>query len=256
MDLGWNNITNEGAKHLISSLNENKTMLYLELNGNNITKDLLTSITTILERNRAKNLITKPDILKLRDTKTKEKDKESDKENKKEEDDKKQKKRTKKNYPNVNEQKTYLMELEKNLEIERIQTLHIKKKLKDELEKLKDQNNLMTKDNTQLENDFNLISSKNERLKNEIKNYKLDIESIQKSNLQNLRFYEERLKHQQSLIKKMENEAKMEKETISNDVAMRYKQMNYDWEERIKLIENRIKDITEINMDMEKQIKK
>lgn len=255
LDLGWNNITNEGAKHLLSALNENKTMLYLELNGNNISQDLLISITKILEKNRAKNPISKSDLLKVKDHKNKEYDRESDKENKKEENGKKQKKKSQRNYPDLNEQKTYLMDLEKNLEIERMQTLHIKKKLKVELEKLKEQNDLMMKDNTQLENDFNLISSKNDRLKNEIKNYKLDLESIQKSNLQNLRFYEERLKHQQSLIKKMENEAKLEKDRILNDFCLRFKQMNYDWEERIKLIENRIKDITELNINMEKQIK-
>jgi hypothetical protein len=41
LDLRWNELTDKGARHILNGLKDNPNLCYLELNGNNVSNEIL-----------------------------------------------------------------------------------------------------------------------------------------------------------------------------------------------------------------------
>ena len=63
LDLKWNHLGTVGATSIKRALDNNETLIYLELSGNNIPEDIMEEIADKVKRNYKKNPIPKDDIV-------------------------------------------------------------------------------------------------------------------------------------------------------------------------------------------------
>ncbi|KRX05085.1 hypothetical protein PPERSA_06719 [Pseudocohnilembus persalinus] len=238
LDLKWNNLGTQGGQKINKMLDNNKKILYIDLNGNNIPDEILDDIDEKLKVNLKSNNIPRDKICGQND------DLDQDSQNNTQQ-------FPERDQPRFNQTQggdfkesdgvSMIHHLENVLQQERLHTGQIKQRLESELDDLerKDKNHLRTIQD--MEQKIGDVQNQNKMMKFDIERLRDEFNIIEKSNIDQIRGYEDRIKQNKYLLEEMEKKHKLNCEKMLQENNYRVKELARDWEARCRAVEERIK---------------
>lgn len=252
LDLRWNEIRNKGITYILDGLKENFTLIYLEVQGNNISGENQKAVDYYLQRNREDNKISKEDIIsnnkeKIQNSLIQQKNVLIEKELNQ--------------YlgsgdkSRINDQNSFLDKLHDTLGQERKVNLEIAEKLDQEIERLRNQE----LDDERFLKDYELKIERaileNDSLKRANGLIKRDIEDLNFGTLKSLKMEENRIKSHEAELELMQKEHQIALEKKVDDHNRRLNALKADWDDQIKLLETRIRDLQAMIIELQSQEK-
>ncbi|KAM3133019.1 hypothetical protein pb186bvf_014875 [Paramecium bursaria] len=233
IDLRWNDLGKKGGQLLSSAMLDNKSLLYLELNGTDCQVVDIEQIEDILEQHRASNPIQKNRILSLEDE-IKEED------------------------PlgvTGMQGVSIVAHLEQMLEQERVHTLHIKQRMERELDELVRRDRADTRLIEELDAKTRQVEADNRASQFQIEKLRDEYQLMERQQDDMVRSMDDKIRQNEFILNELEKKHRANLDRTLNENNFRVRDLVRDWENRCRQVDERSRQLENENRLLEEELR-